>query len=385
MSLQNFSYICADPGIPVPGQKGASIHVASICKAFSQLGLGGDLYTIRPEGEKLGSIPIHGMEIPPRKKHKSVEERESRLFLARLDNVDEVHDFVYERYSLWHPGGLYLARKHEVPFVLEVNSPLALESKKYRQLANENLATGLSRLLLREADVVVCVSKEIQDWVTSERGHQEGVLLVPNGVDQDVFTPATTTRPDSLPPNGVPLIGFTGTFRPWHGIQDLLSSFEILVKDLGSEAHLLCIGDGPEKPAFEVNVQQKGLMDRVHFTGSIPHQAVGEWLGHCDLGVAPYPEMEDFWFSPLKIYEYFSSGMPVVATDRGQISDLVIDGRGSLVESGNTQMFAEAIVHELERLKEEPDLGTKCREWVLENATWKMRAQQILEAVEAVK
>jgi glycosyltransferase involved in cell wall biosynthesis len=77
--------------------------------------------------------------------------------------------------------------------------------------------------------------------------------------------------------------------------------------------------------------------------------------------------------------------MPVVATDRGQISDLVIDGRGSLVESGNTQMFAEAIVHELERLKEEPDLGTKCREWVLENATWKMRAQQILEAVEAVK
>ena len=65
MKLKNFSYICADPGIPVPGQKGASIHVASICKAFSQLGLGGDLYTIRPEGEKLGTIPIHAMELPP--------------------------------------------------------------------------------------------------------------------------------------------------------------------------------------------------------------------------------------------------------------------------------------------------------------------------------
>ena len=385
MKLKNFSYICADPGIPVPGQKGASIHVASICKAFSQLGLGGDLYTIRPEGEKLGTIPIHAMELPPRKKHKSIEERESRLFLARLDHIDEVHDFVYERYSLWHPGGLYLARKHQVPFVLEVNSPLALESKKYRQLANENLATGLSRLLLREADVVVCVSKEIQDWVVSERGHQEGVILVPNGVDQDVFKPSATKRPDSLPPDNIPLIGFTGTFRPWHGIQDLLTSFEYLVKDLGSDAHLLCIGDGPEKPAFEVNVQQKGLMDRVHFTGSIPHSAVGEWLGHCNLGVAPYPEMEEFWFSPLKIYEYFSCGMPVVATNRGQIGDLVIDGRGTLADSGDTRMFAEGMKKELSRLKVEPNAGDLCRKWVLENATWQMRAQQILAAVESVR
>ncbi len=385
MTLSNFTYICADPGIPVPGQKGASIHVASICKAFRQLGLDGELYTIRPEGSDLYGIPIHEMELPPRKKHKSVEERESRLFLARLDNVESVHDFVYERYSLWHPGGLYLSRKHQVPFVLEVNSPLALESKKYRQLANENLATGISRLLLREADVVICVSREIMEWVESERGHSEGVHLVPNGVDQEVFKPATGNRPSNLPADGVPLIGFTSTFRPWHGIDDLLQSFEFLIKELGSEAHLLCIGDGPGKPAFEVSVQNKGLGGRVHFTGSIPHSAVGTWLGHCDLGVAPYPIMEDFWFSPLKIFEYFSCGLPVVATDRGQVSELVVDGKGSLIEPGKSDEFARGIQKELNRLKDDPDLGSKCRDWILKQATWEMRAQQILDAVESVR
>ncbi|OUU23745.1 MAG: hypothetical protein CBC13_04840 [Planctomycetia bacterium TMED53] len=385
MTLSNFTYICADPGIPVPGQKGASIHVASICKAFRQLGLGGDLYTIRPEATELEGVPIHEMELPPRKKHKSVEERESRLFLARLDNVETVHDFVYERYSLWHPGGLYLARKHEVPFVLEVNSPLALESKKYRQLANENLASGLSRLLLRESDVVICVSKEIKEWVESERGHSEGVELVPNGVDQEVFKPSDSKRPSNLPPNDVPLIGFTGTFRPWHGIDDLLHSFEILVKELGSDAHLLCIGDGPGKHAFEVSVQNKGLSGRVHFTGSIPHSAVGSWLGHCDLGVAPYPQMDEFWFSPLKIFEYFSCGLPVVATDRGQISELIKEDRGALITPGNPAEFAKGIQKVLSRLDQQPDLGKKCRDWVLNNATWKMRAQQILKAVEAIR
>lgn len=385
MSLKNFTYICADPGIPVPGQKGASIHVASICKAFCQQGLHGDLYTIRPESTHLGSVPIHTMELPPRKKHKSIEERESRLFLARLDNVEEVHDFIYERYSLWHPGGLYLARKHQVPFVLEVNSPLALESKKYRQLANENLATGLSRLLLREADVIVCVSNEIKDWVVSERGHEEGVILVPNGVDQEIFKPNAGNRPSSLPPNDVPLIGFTGTFRPWHGIHDLLLSFETLVKEMGSDAHLLCIGDGPEKQAFEINVQKKGLRDRVHFTGSIPHSSVGEWLGYCDLGVAPYPKMDEFWFSPLKIFEYFSSGLPVVATNRGQISSLVPEDRGSLIEPGNIPQFAQGMKSELERIGKDPDIGKKCRDWALNHATWEMRAQQILNAVESVR
>ena len=384
-SVDKFTYICADPGIPIPGQKGASIHVASICKAFRELGLQGDLYTIRPEAKSIEGIPIHTMELPPRRKYKSIEERETRLFLARLDDIETVHDFVYERYSLWHPGGLYLARKFGVPFVLEVNSPLALESKKYRQLANESLADGISRLLLREADVVICVSEEIKKWVESEREHSEGVVLVPNGVDSEVFTPKANKRPSGLPPAGVPILGFTGSFRPWHGIHDLLQSCEILVKALGSNAHLLCIGDGPEKHAFEINVQKKGLSDRIHFTGSIPHSEVGEWLGACDLGVAPYPSMEDFWFSPLKIYEYFSSGLPVVATDRGQISDIVLGDRGTLVQAGDNKGFALAIQSQISDLKKLSEAGQSCRQWILENSTWKIRARQILDAVEKAK
>ena len=77
--------------------------------------------------------------------------------------------------------------------------------------------------------------------------------------------------------------------------------------------------------------------------------------------------------------------MPVVATNRGQIGDLVVDGRGTLADSGDTRMFAEGMKHELSRLKVEPKAGELCRKWVLENATWQMRAQQILEAVESVR
>ena len=77
--------------------------------------------------------------------------------------------------------------------------------------------------------------------------------------------------------------------------------------------------------------------------------------------------------------------MPVVATNRGQIGDLVVDGRGTLADSGDTRMFAEGMKKELSRLKVEPNAGDLCRKWVLENATWQMRAQQILAAVESVR
>ncbi|MGB1070919.1 MAG: hypothetical protein ACPG1Z_04560, partial [Planctomycetota bacterium] len=66
-------------------------------------------------------------------------------------------------------------------------------------------------------------------------------------------------------------------------------------------------------------------------------------------------------------------------------ADLVVDGRGTLADSGNTRMFAEGMKNELSRLELEPNTGDLCRKWVLENATWQMRAQQILKAVESVR
>ena len=74
--MKRFTYVCADPGVPIPGAKGASIHVASVCRALQRAGLTGDVFTIRPEAQTLEGLPLHAIKIPPRRKHKSLEERE---------------------------------------------------------------------------------------------------------------------------------------------------------------------------------------------------------------------------------------------------------------------------------------------------------------------
>ena len=85
--MKRFSYVCADPGVPLPGNKGASIHVASVCRAFRECGLSGEVFALRPEAENLEGFELHRIKIPPRRKHKSKEEREARLFLASLNSV----------------------------------------------------------------------------------------------------------------------------------------------------------------------------------------------------------------------------------------------------------------------------------------------------------
>jgi glycosyltransferase involved in cell wall biosynthesis len=63
-----------------------------------------------------------------------------------------------------------------------------------------------------------------------------------------------------------------------------------------------------------------------------------------DIAVAPFRPVENFYFSPLKLFEYLAMGKPVVASDVGQISEVIRDGdNGVLFEAGNVRSLAAAL------------------------------------------
>jgi len=370
--VKRFSYICADAGIPIPGSKGASIHVASVCRALLQAGLEGSVYTPRREEPTLAGVPVHVIAAPG-SNGKSTIPRNLEC------------DFIYERYSLWHQGGLERARDLGVPFILEVNSPLPEEARRYRKLADPERAEAIAGTLMREADGVVCVSREVADWVAKLRGHRDGVWIVPNGVDTDLFAPGPARRPTPLPPSGVPLAVFCGSFRPWHGVDDLIHAFGSVVADHVNDAHLVCVGDGPLRESFEETARALGIASNVHVTGAIPHDDVPRWLRGADIAVAPYPRLNGFYFSPLKIFEFLSLELPVVAADVGQVREIVPDGvRGSLYSPGDREGLTLAMAGLLRDGSRRKRLGKAGRDWVLENATWAKRVTAILERIESL-
>ena len=115
-------------------------------------------------------------------------------------------------------------------------------------------------------------------------------------------------------------------------------------------------------------------------TGKIGHHEVPAQLARMDVGVAPYPPMSPFYFSPLKIVEYMAAGVPIVASDQGQIATVVQHGRtGYLCAPGDPEAFAIRILE----LAADPSacdaMGRRAREHVLQFHTWDAGVRQVLE------
>jgi len=115
------------------------------------------------------------------------------------------------------------------------------------------------------------------------------------------------------------------------------------------EAHLLILGDGPERAALETHAAQASLNGRIRFEGARPRAEVLEALAGAYAVVLP-SAWENF---PHAAIEALAVGTPVVASAVGGVSEVVRDGvNGLLVQTGSTEQFAGALA----RLVESPEL-----------------------------
>lgn len=380
--MKPIAYICADPGVPVFGAKGCSIHVQEVVRALIRLGTHVELFaartgTVAPPG--LEACPLHQLPCP---KDLCAAVREQALL--RVNEAIEAglgtrtYDLVYERYSLWSHGAADWARSRGVPYVLEVNAPLIDEQERYRQLHDRRAALDVARRVFHAARAVVCVSAPIARYVESFGVPADQIHEIPNAVDPTRF-------PDDLRPSVEPagrfIVGFVGTLKAWHGLDVLLRAFAML-RQRRPDAHLLIVGDGPLRDALHHQVAQLQLDSFVRFTGAVPPQSVPGLIRSMDVAVAPYPPMEECYFSPLKVFEYMAAGVSVVASKIGQVSQIVRDGQtGCLVPPGDAAALAEALACLANDPALRARLGNAARHWVLTHHTWERTAQRILALV----
>jgi glycosyltransferase involved in cell wall biosynthesis len=133
------------------------------------------------------------------------------------------------------------------------------------------------------------------------------------------------------------------------------------------------IGDGPELPRIR---QAAAGLEGVVFTGAVPHAKMPACLAACDIGVAPFdleahrPLSLGFYWSPLKIFEYMASGLPVVAPALDRIPELVEHNReGLLYDSA----IRTGLPHALEALSDpavRTRLGRAARERAVRDYSW---------------
>lgn len=375
------AYVCADPGVPVFGQKGCSIHVQEILRAFLHQGAEVMLFATRLGGSAppdLAEIPICRLPSIPK------GDRAAREEIALSINPDLTlelslagpFDLVYERYSLWSYGAMTYAQAAGIPGLLEVNAPLIEEQAEHRGLVHRQEAEQVAERAFRSATALIAVSAEVKRYLQARTGGDRPIHVVPNGVNPQRF--AQGLQSPTLRSKGTFTVGFVGTLKPWHGLPHLVDAFEQLVQRV-PEARLLLVGDGPEGEALQGDIRDRGLAEAVEFTGAVPPEAVPGLLAAMDVAIAPYPAGDRFYFSPLKVYEYMAAGLPVVASRLGQLEDLIESGvNGVLCPPGDPAALAEAIEHLWRSPELRQRLGQAARRTVLQHHTWDAIAQRIL-------
>jgi len=367
------AYICADPGVPVFGTKGSSVHVQEIVRAWRAAGAKVTVYCTRLGNDRPDDLDdLDVVEVQP----ESVPgpAREQALEDAALALVDQVLrqgcGLVYERYSLFSPALSVLARVLDIPSVLEVNAPLIEEQQKYRELLDVRKAETILRRNAGTADVVACVSAPVVRWV-HERVPGARTVLAPNGVNVQRVTARRPGRSnlDYL------TVAFVGTLKPWHGVPDLLRAVALANSTApgpGRRWTVRIIGDGPGRPELEHLADS--LRIKTEFTGAVRPAEVPALLHECDAAAAPYPAEEegrDDYFSPLKVYEYMAAGMPIIASSVGQIPSILDDGRtGILVPPSDPGALAGALTRLADDAGRREVLGSRAREEAEKRFSW---------------
>lgn len=294
--------------------------------------------------------------------------------------------FIYQRYGLNNYTGAYLAKKLNIPFVLEYNgSEIWMSHHWGRPLHYESVAQAIETANFQSADLIIGNAESMEDELVAYGVSRDKICIIPNGVDASRFSPeidGSSIRSQLGFAKDDVVVSFIGTFGPWHGAEVLAQTIS---KVCANDPHVryLFIGGGGSYEQVKKIVKSSGYEDRVKMIGFVPQLEAPLYLAACDILVSPQipnPDGTPFFGSPTKLFEYMAMGKAIVASDLDQMGRILHDNKTALLSiPGNVESLSNAIV----RLAVDSDLrsmlGANAREEVVKKYTWDRHVQIILD------
>lgn len=310
----------------------------------------------------------------------------SKSIKAFLNIIDkEKPDFFLQHHHDFHYGGAVVKKKTGIPFILHMDGIELWVKQNWSKLYLTKLLKWAEEIQVHNADAITVPSRTLQKLIVDFFGiPAEKIIPSPNGVEPDVFDNKLNGEPirEQYGIKDKFVIGFSGTFGAWHGIQELARAADLIKKAIPN-AFFFLIGDGESRPLTESLFAEKGLQKDYLITGFLPFSAVPIRLAACDVLVAPSVSNPkgDFFNSPVKLFEYMSMGKPIVATKVGQQSEVFRhEYNALLVEEKNPSQLAEAISRIYLDKELRKALSKNSRDEVMSKYTWRHHSALTVDA-----
>ena len=298
-------------------------------------------------------------------------------------------DFVYVREPVAAFAAVVTKPIHRLKIIFEVNS---LDKEEIKMKGNSlstrvayRIMSALQHIDAKFSDRIVVITDRVKEYYRSNYNIPASRIKV-QGVTTDLgkFHPIDDTEPLrdlrrrlNIPENAF-LVSFIGNLAHWQDFDLLLRSATIAV-ERNPNVYFVITGEGSQKEWLEHAVARERLGDNILLTGSVPHSEVALYINNSDICIALCKELAS-GYSPMKLFEYFACGKPVVATRVGGYEIVEQVEAGRLVDEGDAEGFASAILDLAENEDLRKRLGENALRFALENFGW----DKVIEGIESI-
>jgi len=296
---------------------------------------------------------------------------------------------VFEAHAVSGYGLLKTLKKlgSKKPFIHVIHGVLADEYEHVRRSGYQSFRERVANYFMHQlaelegetaqnATLVVTISNYSLEKLRRFYGVSESkVRVVPNGVDPQKFKPladsASAKRQFGL--GDEPCVLFVGSLSPRKGLPFLVRAAEKIVKER-KETKFVIVGEGSSKSWLLGALEAANLSGNFKFLGNVKEDMLVVAYNCADLLVLPSIQEGQ----GIVLLEAEASAKPVVAFDIGGVNEAVRSGEtGLLVERGNADELADAVIRLLSDTNLRQKMGVNGRKFVLENYTWDICAEKM--------
>ena len=303
--------------------RGTPFSVLHRIRALILSGHSVDLVTY-PFGEP---VPLEGLTViragkPPLVRDVEIGPSLAKIFLdiplyfaARRQLKSKRYDLIHshEEAAFFSVG---LAARYRIKHVYDMHSSLPQQLHnfgRYNYAPVRKLFERMEKYVLDRCDGVITICTDLAKRV-DEYGVQVPHSMIENTADDTKVFPSEdidVVAKFSLQNKKVVL--YTGTFEAYQGLDLLIDAFKDVVARM-PDAHLVMVGGRPEQVgAMRQQVEASGIGESVSFSGTVPSSQIASYLAAADVIASPRSSGTN---TPLKLYGYMRSGVPLVATDK---------------------------------------------------------------------
>lgn len=370
----------------IASKDGQYVHIEEIIKSLKSLGH--EIILVAPRmGEDQdfggdGGLVSKLKESLPKAIYEVIEFCYSFWAFLKLSVAIIKHKpaFIYERYNLLNPSGIWAKKLFNLPLLLEINAPLLEERSKYDGMSLKRLARWSQDYTWKNADIVLPVTDVLADYPRAVGVTESKIKVIANGINTAAFIDTKHSSPLSVDTEDKTVIGFIGFCREWHGLDKIV---DLLAVEGNEKLFFLLIGDGPVIKSLKRQASDLNVSDRMFVTGLVERVDMPKWLVPID--IALQPAVVDY-ASPLKMLEYMATGKAIIAPQQPNIEEL-------LAHNVNAWLFDpdsnDAFMLGLNALVKDDELRVRlsaaAKQSVLDRElTWDGNARQIIKIFEAL-